>query len=169
MGRKRIVNESFETSQCRSYNFIALYHDMTGSKAWKKLTGKDIQLYIQMRQKHQRRVTKGVIHDSNANNISMPKAEYLQFMQQRTFEKCIDHLIELGFVKTVKNRYDTRECNIYGFSDMWKKYGTKDFVIRPEYRRTLKQQLEAKKKEQKNKNEYAKKHTYSMQKDVLRA
>lgn len=144
MPKKRIANESFETSQARTVNFVALYYDMLDSPAWAKLTAKDKDLYLRLRRKYQRKVTKGIVHESNRNDISMPKAEYRSFMHQETFEKSIDRLIELGFVKLVQNRYETRECNIYGFSDMWQNYGTKDFKIKPEHRRTLRQQLDSK-------------------------
>ena len=132
--KKTITKESFESGNGSS-NFIAIYHDMYDSKAYQELTAHDIQLYMAMRRKYSRKVTKGQIWDSNKDNISMPAKEYRKMMHQATFEKCIDHLIELGFIKLVENRYKVRKCNIYGFSDMWQKYGTKEFHIKPEWRR----------------------------------
>jgi hypothetical protein len=144
--KRKQVYESFETS-CRS-NFVALYWDMLDSKAWQELTAHDIQLYIYMRRKYQRKVTNGQIWDSNKDNISIPRNEYLKLMHQQTFEKSIDHLIDLGFIKLIENRYAVRKCNIYGFNDMWAKYGTDEFYIKPEWRRTFKQQKKAREKKQ---------------------
>jgi hypothetical protein len=152
--KKTATKESFESGNGSS-NFIALYFDMIDSKAWQELTAHDIQLYIYLRRKYTRKVTNGQIWDSNKDNISAPEFTtidkngkehkgYTEFMTKRTFWKSMDHLIDLGFIRLIENRYATRQCNIYGFSDMWQKYGTKDFYIKPEYRRTLKQQLNSK-------------------------
>ena len=143
MGQKKVINESFETSQGKDYPFIALYHDMLDSAAWKELTAHDIMLYLYMRRKHLRKVYKKRIVKSNKNDISIPRAEYRKFMHQSTFEKSIDHLIDLGFVKLVENHYEERKCNIYAFSDMWQYYRTSNFKVKPECRRTLKQRLQA--------------------------
>ena len=71
----------------------------------------------------------------------MPKSEYEKLMNQKTFYKCINNLIEHGFVKVIRNGYSTRTCNIYGFSDMWKLYGTKKFEVKNEFRRLSKQKV----------------------------
>lgn len=131
--KKKQIYESFQTSQ--PTNFMMIYWDMMDSKAWKELTAHDIQLYIHMLRKYHRKVSKRTIYDSNKDNISIPKKEYKELMHQSTFEKSIDHLIELGFIKLIENRYNVRKCNIYGFCDMWQNYGTNDFNINPLHRR----------------------------------
>ena len=65
-------------------------------------------------------------------------------MNQRTFYKSIDKLIELGFVKVIRNGYAAKICNIYGFSDMWKVYGTKGFEVKEEFKRLSKQKYKLK-------------------------
>lgn len=137
MARKKANIENFQTEG--NSNFMALYFDMFDSKAWKQLTATDINLYLNMRRKYTARYTKGILTKSNRNDISMVKKEYLRLMSQRSFEKSIDHLIELGFIKVIESRYSTRECTIYGFSDMWQVYGTNKFIIKEEWKRSSSQ------------------------------
>ena len=133
-GKRKNTSESFQTGR-PSGNFMMLYFDMMDSLAWQELKAHDIQLYLYMRRKYTCKVTKGQIWGSNKDNISVPAKEYRQIMHQATFEKSIDNLIDLGFIKLIENRYKTRQCNIYGFSDTWQKYGTKEFYIKPEHKR----------------------------------
>jgi hypothetical protein len=116
-------------------HFVSLFDDMLNSPAWEELSASDIKLYIRMLSKFKVRYSKNMVNGTNENDISIPKAEYLTFLHQKTFEKSIDHLIDLGFVKVVQYRYGTRECTIYGFNDMWKCYKTSRFNIKPEWRR----------------------------------
>lgn len=147
--KKKIVYESFQTGRPTG-NFMMLYWDMLDSKAWQELTGNEIQLYLYMLRKYQRKNSNGIIYETNSENISAPEnttkgnTGYSEFMNKRMFWKCIDHLIELGFVKLVENRYATRQANIYGFNDMWQKYGTKEFYIKSEWLRTDNQRIKAK-------------------------
>lgn len=134
MAKKKPTYETFQTARPNG-NFMMLYFDMLDSEAWQELTAHEIQLYLYMLRKYQRKVTKGQIWDSNKENISIPNKEYSKLMHRNTFEKSIDHLIELGFIKLIENRYKTRQCNIYGFCDMWQSYGDKDFYIKPEWMR----------------------------------
>lgn len=140
--KKRQVFDTWQTG--RGGRFLSLYMDMLQSAAWQELSAHEIQLYIFMLSKQSHRVEKGIIWNSNKDNISIPAKEYRQLMHQQTFEKSIDNLIDKGFIKLVENRYHVRKCNIYGFNDMWAKYGTKDFYIKPEWRRTLRQQVTSK-------------------------
>jgi len=142
MGRLKKNNKIFESWQTKGKsNFMQIFHDMFDSEAWKSLNAHDRDLYMHMLRKHQRKVISGYIEKSNCDDISMPKSEYEKFMNQRTFYKSIDKLIEHGFVKVVRNGYAAKICNIYGFSDMWKLYGTKGFEIKEEFRRLSKQKL----------------------------
>ncbi|MEW6183049.1 MAG: hypothetical protein AB1500_07715 [Bacillota bacterium] len=145
--RRKTSIDGFETYPGNPGNFISLYFKMIDSLAWQQLTARDIQLYIMLRRKYQRKVVKGKVEQSNKNDISMPKSEYLKVMNQRMFEKSIDHLIELGFVYLVENNYAERKCNIYGLSDYWTLYGKPEFNVKPEHRRTLKQRIEAEENE----------------------
>ncbi len=140
--KKQQVFDTWQTS--RGGRFLSLYMDMLQSEAWQQLGAYEIQLYIYMLSKQSHRVEKGIIWNSNKDNISIPKKEYREMMSQDSFERAIDNLIDKGFIKLVENRYCVRKCNIYGFNDMWTRYGKKDFYIKPEWRRTLQQQLNSK-------------------------
>ncbi len=143
MVKKNIVNESWETSQEKVYNFKPIYEDMEDSRAWNALSGNAIKLYMKLKRQLQRRVYKKSIATSNATDISMPRSIYQEIMSISAFERSMDELIDLGFIKTMNNRYDTRESNIYGFSDMWKRWGASSFKVEPKHRRTLAQQQKA--------------------------
>lgn len=140
--KKKKTYESFET--IAGSNYAALYWDMLDSDAWKQLTASDITLYLYFKRKFHRKVIHGIICDSNKDNITFPKHTYgnkpdeigyEDVMNERTFSKSIDHLIELGFIRVVENRWTQRLSTIYGFSDMWKKYGTSEFNIKSTDRR----------------------------------
>lgn len=143
MARKnKKIYESFETRG--NSNFICLYIDMITSEAWKELNAYDIKLYLYFKTKFHRKVINGIIENSNKDNITFPKKTYgskldeigyEEIMNQRTFFNSIDKLIELGFIRVVQHRWNIRESTIYGFSDMWKNYGTEKFKISNKDRR----------------------------------
>jgi hypothetical protein len=68
--------------------------------------------------------------NSNKNNLSYPKKDYIKFMNIITFNKNLDIVIELGLIRVIKNRYATRECTIFGLSDMWLNYGKNEFIVK---------------------------------------
>ena len=131
--KPKIVYENWQTNG--NSNFMQIFHDMFDSKAWQALNAHDRDLYMHMLRKYQRKVLHGNIENTNYDNISMVKNEYEKFMNARTFSKSIDNLIEHGFIKVIKNGYSTRTCNIYGFNDAWKFYGTNNFKIKNEWKR----------------------------------
>lgn len=113
-----------------SYNstgaFTKICKDMMNSLAWQKLNLRQRGLYLTMKKKF----TKYKDQSTNVDDISMPTNELKQFYgDMRTFRKDIDTLIEYGFVKCIAIGWNTRTCNIYGFSDKWKLYGTDKFLI----------------------------------------
>ena len=124
---------------------------MLDSQAWQDLSPNAVYLYISMKRKYVRRAEGVTLLFSNKNDISLVKNEYSQFRSNRnrakggswstsTFNAAIDELINHGFIILVKSQYAERKCNLYGFSSMWKYYGTAAFEIKPEQYRTLKQQ-----------------------------
>lgn len=127
--------QSFQTA--KGGRMIALYIDMLDSKAGQILLAdaKAYQLYSLLLKKYTAKFEHGILISSNKDNISIPVAEYMKYMTQRTFEKCIDKLIGLGFIKLIRSGYSTRTCNIYGFSDMWKNYDKENFEIKEEWKR----------------------------------
>lgn len=105
---------------------IRITRSMLSSKAWKMLTVHSRVLYMEMKNKYT---------GSNENDISFTYKEALEIMNDRTFTKCIDQLIELGFIKLLEQNWTLRKPNIYGFSDQWKYYGTDKFNVRPRIKR----------------------------------
>ncbi|WP_236575988.1 hypothetical protein, partial [Paenibacillus sp. USDA918EY] len=74
----------------------------------------------------------------NENDISFTYAEGEQLMTEQTFSKSLDQLNDLGFIKVVQSGWTTRTATIYGFSDMWKYYGTDKFNVTPRPKRKQK-------------------------------
>lgn len=67
---------------------------------------------------------------SNKDNLCYTEKQYKSHgITKRIFDKNIDNLIEWGLIKIIKYRFETRECTIYGMSEMWLNWGTKDFKI----------------------------------------
>lgn len=126
MGRKKqVTHYSFESKKERG-SFTKICKDMQESKAWKELSLRQQGLYLHLKYKF----TKYKNQDTNENDISIPKKEASKlYGDLRTFRKDIDELIEKGFIKQVIAGFNTRTANIYGFSDLWKNYGEKNFNI----------------------------------------
>jgi hypothetical protein len=122
--KARKIHERFESIHDNG-KFLKITYDMFQSEAWDELSLMEQGLYIKFKQKY----TKYKDCSDNRNNISMPKSEYEKFMNMRTFWKCVDNLIEHGFIKVVQDRWTTRESTVYGFSDQWKFYKTTKFTI----------------------------------------
>lgn len=132
---KRSNHQSFQSA--KGGRLIAIFDDMFKSVPGQELfkDAKAFQLYFLFLSKYNAKYLDKVLVSSNKNDISIPVSEYTQYMTQRTFEKCIDKLIELGFIKLIKSGYSTRECNVYGLNDMWQHYGTNKFFINEEWKR----------------------------------
>ncbi|ADK13133.1 hypothetical protein LAbrini_10740 [Clostridium autoethanogenum] len=135
MLRKKTNFQSFQSS--KGGRMIPLYFDMFDSEAWQSLSANAIKLYLHMLRKYAAKYVKGELLRCNKDNISMPRSEYLKFMAKNTFEKCVDELIDYGFIRIVeyKPMAGSRKVIIYGFNDMWKKYGTDKFHVKEEWKR----------------------------------
>ena len=59
-------------------------------------------------------------------------------LSNNTIMSDIDALIDNGFLKVTYHGKIARKPNIYGFSNMWRKYGTDDFFIHPNNKRLTK-------------------------------
>lgn len=105
---------------------IRLTRSMLSSKAWKSLTMHSKVLYMEMKNKYT---------GNNENDISFTYKEAMEIMNDRTFTKCVDQLIECGFIKLLEQNWTLRKPNIYGFNDQWKYYETAKFDIKPRKKR----------------------------------
>lgn len=130
---KKVTYEEFETNG--NNNFAAIYFDMLKSKAWNELSGDAVKVYMYMRSKYTRKVQHGCIVSSNKNDISVSYKE--TGLWQRKFEKAIDQLIDLGFIKVneYKPQGGFKKLIIYGFNNQWKYYNTSKFQIKDEWKR----------------------------------
>lgn len=136
MAKRKQNFQSFQSS--KGGRFITIYFDMINSMAWQQLSGNSIKLYLYMLSKYNVKYVNNQIDYCNKNDISVPKSEYSKLMSNHTFQKCIDELIDYGFIRVVKYKPITgaRKVIIYAFNNMWQKYGTKDFVIKDEWKRS---------------------------------
>ena len=116
--------------------------DMRESAAWRTLNRSQRCLYFELKYKFQSiwggSKSKRVVISENSRNISYSVADAKEiYSDMRTLRADIDKLIECGFIDCISSGKITRECNIYGFTDRWKKYGTitKDgeVVLNPDY------------------------------------
>ena len=142
MGRSKGGNyQGFQSTKGGS--LIPIYRDMFNSNVGQELIkdAKAFQIYFLMISKYTAKYANKVLISSNKNDISMPVSEYKKYMTPRTFYKCIDKLINLGFVKLIRSGFSTRECNIYGFNYMWQLYDTKKFIIKEEWKRPSNREL----------------------------
>jgi len=125
---KRKASYRFKPFEGKTENgrHLRITLNMMESKAWSELSSYAIQAYLLLKIK---------FTGDNQDNLSLTYKEGLQVMTKARFTKAIDELIEYGFIVIVKHRPNTRECNVYGLSDMWQNYETPAFSVekRPTY------------------------------------
>lgn len=134
MARKNKPKNPFERFESQDpYDaFIRISRRMDKSKAWGELDLRQIGLMYILKSKF----TKNKIGEHNGNNITFPKSEWSKYYSRKdAFDKDMDKLIELGFIKVVLYRGNMRLSTIYGFSDQWINYGTDRFIVTNKDRR----------------------------------
>ncbi|MBA7624247.1 hypothetical protein ES703_31654 [subsurface metagenome] len=100
-------------------NWSYIEHNVLNSEAWKNLKIHTKWLYFEFKIRW---------HTDNTRNIIFTYQEAKNIMAIDTFIKSRNKLIERGFIDIVKRGGLEKQSAIYGLSDRWKKYGTKDFV-----------------------------------------
>jgi len=100
-----------------SYSIIE--HNLMESEAFKELSIYSKWLYVEF--KHR-------FYGDNRRNIIFTYREAIKIMSINTFIKSRNKLMERGFIDVIKRGGLEKRPMIYGLSDRWKKYGTKDFV-----------------------------------------
>ena len=127
-------NYSFESTRTTGGKFTKIHQDMNNSKAWQEISLRQRGLYLEFKNKF----TKYKNGDTNENNISFPRSEYMQlYGNERTFRKDIDELISKGFIKVVTSGWTTRQPSIYGLSNLWQKYNVIGFEIPYNHKRAI--------------------------------
>ena len=99
-------------------SYSVIEHNITNSEAWKDINIHARYLYFEFKLRY---------HGDNRYNIIFPYREAIKIMNVRTFIKCRNKLIENGLIDVVKRGGFYNQPAIYGLSDRWKQFGTKDF------------------------------------------
>lgn len=100
-----------------SYSLIE--HNIINSEAFKNLSIHTKWLYMEFKLR---------FHGDNRKHIIFTYQEAIKIMHQDTFSKCRNKLIENGLIDVIKRGGFYNQPALYGLSDRWKKFGTKDFI-----------------------------------------
>lgn len=100
-------------------SFTVIEHSLVNSEAFKSLSIHTKWLYMEFKLR---------FYGDNRKHIIFTYQEAIKIMHQDTFLKCRNKLIENGLIDIIKRGGFYNQPTIYGLSDRWKKYGTKDFV-----------------------------------------
>lgn len=100
-------------------SFSVIEHKIADSEAFKNLRANTKWLYMEFKLRFK---------SDNRYHIIFPYREAEKTMAINTFIKCRNKLIENGLIDIIKRGGLERQPMIYGLSDRWKKFGTKDFI-----------------------------------------
>lgn len=100
-------------------NWSYIEHNILDSEAWKGLKIHTKWLYFEFKIRW---------HTDNTRNIIFTKEEAIKIMAYKTFRESKNKLIERGLIDVIQRGGLEKQPAIYGLSNRWKKYGTKDFV-----------------------------------------
>ena len=98
--------------------FAGVEHKAWESEAFKKLKAHTKWLYVEFKYRY---------HGNNPRNIIFTQKEANGIMDLETFRADYRILIKLGFIDLVKHGGFYKQPHIFGLSNRWKKYGTKEF------------------------------------------
>jgi len=100
-------------------SYSVLEHNIAFSEAFKNLSIHTKWLYMEFKLR---------FHGDNRKHIILTKEEAIKIMAYNTFKESRKLLIEKGFFDVIKRGGLEKQPAIYGLSDRWKKYGTKEFI-----------------------------------------
>jgi len=100
-------------------SFTGIEHNLINSEAFKNLNVYTKWLYFEFKLR---------FYGDNAKHIIFTYQEAKNIMAINTFIKSRNQLIERGFIDIIKRGGLEKQPMIYGLSDRWKRFGTKDFV-----------------------------------------
>lgn len=100
-------------------NYSVIEHNIINSEAWKGLKAHTKWLYFEYKLRW---------YGNNTRNIILTYIEANKIMSIDTFINDRKLLIERGFIDVIKRGGLEKQPMIYGLSNRWKKYGTKDFI-----------------------------------------
>jgi len=100
-------------------SYSVIEHNLANSEAFKSLSIYAKWLYMEFKFR---------FYGDNKKHIIFTYQEAKKLMHPDTFTKCRNKLIENGLIDIIKRGGLYNKTNIYGLSDRWKKFGTKDFT-----------------------------------------
>jgi hypothetical protein len=100
-------------------NYSLIEHNIIDSEAWKDLNIHTKWLYFEFKLRY---------YGDNEHKIVFPFREAIKIMTNRTFIKCRNKLIKNGLIDIIKRGGFYHQVTIYGLSNRWRKFGTKDFI-----------------------------------------
>lgn len=100
-------------------SFTGIEHNLINSEAFKNLSVYTKWLYFEFKLRY---------HGDNKYKIIFPYREAIKIMHKNTFIKCKDKLIENGLIDIIKRGGFHKQVTIYGLSERWRRFGTKDFI-----------------------------------------
>lgn len=116
MGEKRRSRRGRHGEQ-----FVQLPYAMIRSQAWGNLSGNAVKVYLRLRLK---------FNGSNPHDLSLTYNEMKGILSPATTRKCFIELVETGFIDLVRQGGLHKQCNIFGLSSRWQRYGTQEFEHR---------------------------------------
>ncbi len=99
--------------------FTGIEHKILKSEAWEGLTVYDKWLYFEFKYR---------FYGDNNHSIIFTSKEAEEIMSKSTFVKSRNQLIERGLIDVIKRGGLEKQPTIYGLSDRWRKFRTKDFI-----------------------------------------
>lgn len=100
-------------------SFTGIEHNLINSEAFKNLNVYTKWLYFEFKLR---------FYGDNAKHIIFTYQEANKVMSINTFIKSRNKLIENGLIDIIKRGGLERQPMVYGLSDRWKQYGTKEFI-----------------------------------------
>jgi hypothetical protein len=99
--------------------YAQIEQELVNSKGFEDLKAHTKWLYVEFRLRYR---------GKNPRNITLTQKEAKKIMRIETFRADYKKLIERGFIDLIKCGGFYKEKHIFGLSNRWRKYGTKDFV-----------------------------------------
>ena len=115
MTKKKKKNKEFNAVP----PYAQIEEKLAYSKASEGLKAHTKWLYVEFRLRYR---------GNNPRDISLTKKEAIKIMGYRTFLADYRKLIERGFIDLIGRGGFYKQKHIFGLSNRWRKYGTKDFV-----------------------------------------
>lgn len=132
--KKTYAKKPFESTGHSSDTSANLYMSMLNSRAWRDLTVNQRQLYLYCKAQYYAEKQKP---NEDRMNFTMNQSKWCGLYglykksNAKGFYRDMAALIEHGFVRCVECGANTRTKSIYAFSDMWQRFGTEEFRLRP--------------------------------------